>query len=49
MKNKCFPVFDGAFGPNTQKIQKNAYYDTKSANFRGNPLRQATKRQLNNS
>ena len=39
--------------PDTQRIQKSAYCDTdtetQSANFRGSPLRQATKRHLNNS
>ena len=34
--------------PNTEKVQKNAIYwdKTKPANFRGNPLCQATKRHL---
>ena len=35
--------------PNTQKVQKNAIYWDKAkqpANFRGNPLYQATKRHL---
>ena len=37
--------------PNTYKIQQNAIYrdKTKLANFRGNPLYQATKRQVNNT
>ena len=37
--------------PNTQKVQKNAIYcdKTQTANVRGNPLYQATKRHLNNS
>ena len=37
--------------PNTEKGQKNAVYQDKTqhANFRGNPLYQATKRHLNNS
>ena len=37
--------------PNTKKVQENAYQcyydtDTQCANFRGNPLRKATKRHL---
>ena len=37
--------------PNTQKVQKNAFYldKTQPAHFWGNPLCQATKRHLNNS
>ena len=37
--------------PNTYKVQQNAIYwdKTKLANFRGNPLYQATKRLLNNT
>ena len=36
---------------NTTKVQKNAICEDKTqyANFRGNPLYQATKRHLNNS
>ena len=37
--------------PSTQNVQKKAVYKDKlkHANFRGTPLYQATKRQLNNS
>ena len=36
--------------PNTSKIQNNTYdIDTQSANFGGNPLRQATKWHLANN
>ena len=38
--------------PNTKRFKRTLIYydtDTQYANFRGNPLRQATKRHLNNS
>ena len=37
--------------PNTQKFEKNAiyYHKTQHANFRCNPLYQATKQLVNNS